>query len=79
MEKWPTEPPAPIAYDVSLHANPGEVDALAAEGWVVDDDPQHVVSAVVVVCKRDRMLLLKRGPPDPWMPGRWCFRAAGTP
>lgn len=39
----------------------------------MDYDPQHVVSAVVVVCKRDRMLLLKRGPTDPWMPGRWCF------
>lgn len=36
-------------------------------------DPAHIVSAVVVVCKGRRMLLLKRGATDPWLPGRWCF------
>ncbi len=36
-------------------------------------DPAHIVSAVVVVRKGNRMLLLERGPTDPWMPGKWCF------
>ena len=36
-------------------------------------DPQHTVSAVVVVRKGNRILLLERGPTDPWMPGKWCF------
>ena len=36
-------------------------------------DPEHVVSCVVVLRKGNRTLLLKRGPTDPWMPGKWCL------
>jgi 8-oxo-dGTP pyrophosphatase MutT (NUDIX family) len=36
-------------------------------------DPEHIVSCVVAVRKGNRVLLLKRGPTDPWMPGKWCL------
>ncbi len=36
-------------------------------------DPEHIVSCVVAVWKGNRVLLLKRGPTDPWMPGKWCL------
>ena len=40
---------------------------------VTDYDPEHIVSCVVAVWKGDRVLLLKRGPTDPWKPGKWCL------
>ena len=36
-------------------------------------DPEHIVSSVIAVRKGNRTLLLKRGPTDPWMPGKWCL------
>ena len=36
-------------------------------------DPEHIVSCVVVLQKGNRVLLLKRGPTDPWKPGKWCL------
>ena len=36
-------------------------------------DPEHIVSCVVAVWKGNRVLLLKRGPTDPWKPGKWCL------
>ncbi len=40
-------------------------------------DPTHRASAVVVVVKNGKVLLLKRGPTDDWMPGKWCFPGGG--
>ncbi len=40
-------------------------------------DPEHRASAVVVVVKKGKVLLLKRGKSDPWMPGKWCFPGGG--
>lgn len=36
-------------------------------------DPEHVATAVLVIKRRGRILLLKRGRTDPWMPGKWCL------
>jgi len=40
-------------------------------------DPAHRASAVTVVWKGSKVLLLKRGPTDDWMPGRWCLPGGG--
>jgi 8-oxo-dGTP diphosphatase len=41
-------------------------------------DPAHRASAVTVVWKGEKVLLLKRGLTDPWMPRRWCFPGGGV-
>ena len=41
-------------------------------------DPEHVRGSVVVVpVHRGRFALLRRGPTDPWLPGRWNFPGGG--
>jgi len=41
-------------------------------------DPEHKHgSAVVILHRGGQILLLERGPTDPWMPGHWCFPGGG--
>lgn len=30
-------------------------------------------AAVVALCPQGKVLILRRGPTDPWAPGRWCL------
>ena len=35
-------------------------------------------AAVVALCPRGKMLVLRRGPTDPWAPGKWCLPGGGA-
>lgn len=35
-------------------------------------------AAVVALCPRGKVLVLRRGPTDPWAPGEWCLPGGGA-
>ena len=35
-------------------------------------------AAVVALCPRGKVLVLRRGPTDPWAPGKWCLPGGGA-
>ena len=35
-------------------------------------------AAVVALCPRGKVLVLRRGPTDPWAPGWWCLPGGGA-
>ena len=35
-------------------------------------------AAVVALCPRGKVLVLRRGPTDPWAPGMWCLPGGGA-
>ena len=35
-------------------------------------------AAVVALCPQGKILILRRGPTDPWAPGKWCLPGGGA-